>query len=159
MSRVQVFDESHAVKCQLAADVLRSSGNLRLQVTGWSMLPSVWPGDTLFIEPVSAHAVSQGDIVLFQRDRRLFAHRVVAQSGQCELITRGDAMPTTDAPVSEAELLGRVSRIERDGRSLQPHGQVRRQARVFGALIHRSRIAARVVFRMRDLRRAYRSSN
>ena len=73
----QVFDDAHAVKCELAGEVLRASGRVRLQVTGWSMLPSVWPGDTLVIESVASDAVSEGDIVLFSRERRLFAHRVV----------------------------------------------------------------------------------
>src|SRR5262249_37101837 len=42
--------EAHAIKCELAAEVLRFSGRLRLQVGGWSMLPSVFPGDTLLVE-------------------------------------------------------------------------------------------------------------
>ena len=41
------FDESHAIKCELASEVLNRSGSLRLKVMGWSMLPAVWPGDTL----------------------------------------------------------------------------------------------------------------
>ena len=41
--------ELEAVKCELAAEVLRSSGELRLRVTGSSMLPAVWPGDELTI--------------------------------------------------------------------------------------------------------------
>ncbi len=93
---------ANALKCELAGEVLRSSGTLRLRVTGWSMLPTVMPGDTLVIEHVSSDAVSEGDIVLFVRDRRFFVHRVVtkgvARCRNCDL-RRCDARPgSTRAP-------------------------------------------------------------
>src|SRR5437667_10972164 len=36
---------SHELKCDLAADVIRRFGTLRLRVNGFSMLLSIWPGD------------------------------------------------------------------------------------------------------------------
>ena len=36
-------------KHDLAAEVLRQFGEVRLKVTGASMLPSVWPGDVLTV--------------------------------------------------------------------------------------------------------------
>ena len=35
----------HELKCDLAADVIRRFGVLRLRVNGFSMLPTIWPGD------------------------------------------------------------------------------------------------------------------
>ena len=153
----QVFDDAHALKCELAGEVLRSSGTLRLQVTGWSMLPSVWPGDTLVVERVSSNAVSEGDIVLFGRDRRLFAHRVIAKSGQpgdSRVVTRGDAMPATDLPVSDDELLGRVSFILRDGRCIEPSRSLGFSERAVAALVRSSEIGARVVVGLHGMRQA-----
>ena len=49
-------DQGHALKCELAAESLRLSGRLRLRVTGWSMLPTICPGDTLIIERADARA-------------------------------------------------------------------------------------------------------
>ena len=66
------FDEVHSIKCEMAAEVLRTSGLLRLKVTGWSMLPTVRPGDTLIVERAGRSALVQGDIVLVSRNRRLF---------------------------------------------------------------------------------------
>ena len=40
------------LKCELAAEVLRSFGTLRFAATGWSMLPSVWPGETLVVDRI-----------------------------------------------------------------------------------------------------------
>jgi signal peptidase I len=142
-----VLDEAHAVKCELAVGVLLSSGTLRLQVTGWSMLPTVWPGDTLVIECASRSAVSAGDIVLFGRDRRLFAHRVIEKSPFADvgLVTRGDAMPSADAPVSSGELLGKVSFILRNGTRIEPRRSLRLPQRAVAALVRSSEMAARVV--------------
>jgi signal peptidase I len=144
----QPFDDAHALKCELAGEVLRSSGTLRLKVTGWSMLPSVWPGDTLVIEKADSSAVSAGDIVLFGRDRRLFVHRVIttgSYGAESQVVTRGDAMPAADSPVSRAELMGKISLILRNGRRIEPSKSLGFSERAVAALIQRSEFAARVV--------------
>ena len=143
-----VFDDVHALKCELAGKVLRSSGTLRLRVMGWSMLPVVRPGDTLVVESADTSAVAKGDIVLFGRDRRLFAHRVVSKrmkSGDSRVVTRGDAMPAPDPPLAHHELLGRVSFIVRNGRCIQPRRNLRFSERAVAAFVRSSEIAARVV--------------
>jgi signal peptidase I len=147
-SSPQVMGEAHALKCDLAGEVLRSSGTLRLQVMGWSMLPTVWPGDTLVVEKADSSVVREGDIVLFGRDRRLFAHRVVTKrshSGDSRLVTRGDAMPAADSPLAKDELLGKVSVIVRNGRCIAPSRSLRLSERAVAALVRSSEIAARVV--------------
>lgn len=150
------LNAAHALKCEMAGEVLRSSGRLRLQVTGWSMLPSIWPGDTLVIERVPSNAVLAGDIVLFGRDRRLFVHRVVNRSivtkGQdAEILTRGDAMPAPDPPVSESDLLGRVSFILRNGKRIEPSRRLRLSERALAAVLRRSTFIARIVVRIHSL--------
>lgn len=141
------------MKCELATEVLRSSGNLRLQVTGWSMLPTVWPGDTLLIERVSSSSISEGDIILFGRERRLFAHRVVAKDVQrySPMLTRGDAMKMPDPPVHEHEILGKVCCIVRNGKQIQPRTSVRLCDRAVAGLVRFSDVSARVVVGVHDL--------
>jgi len=154
--------DAHAVKCELAADVLCSSGSLRLQVMGWSMLPSVWPGDMLTVERAGSNAVSEGDIVLFGRDRRLFAHRVVAKRGQpgdFQIVTQGDAMPAPDSPVSEEELLGKVSFIQRNGRRTRPSRSLRFSERLVAGLVRSSELAARVVVEIHGMRQTSRTQD
>jgi signal peptidase I len=137
----------NALKCELADEILRSSGSLRLRVTGWSMLPTVMPGDTLLIERIDSDAVAEGDIVLYGRDRRFFVHRVVTkcQSQKAEFVTRGDAMPAPDPPVPESDLLGRVSFILRNGKCIEPRRTLRLPERAVAAVVQRSTFAARVV--------------
>jgi signal peptidase I len=140
--------ELHALKCELAGEVLRSSGRLHLRVMGWSMLPAIFPGDTLVIEPANSESVGKGDIVMFHRDRRLFVHRVSGKSGSAphlQVVTQGDGMPNPDPPVFSSQLLGRVSFIVRDGRGLEPAKIQGLPMRAVAALVRRSSSVARVV--------------
>lgn len=139
-----------ALKCELAADVLRSSGKLRLQVTGWSMLPSVLPGDTLMIERATREQVSGGDIVLFHREGRLFAHRVVAnvdgrQQNCRQIVTQGDAMASPDPAVTASELLGKINFIVRKGKLIEPGRRLDFSQRAVAMLVRHSSSAARLI--------------
>ncbi len=144
----------NAMKCELASEVLRSSGTLRLRVTGWSMLPTVMPGDTLVIDRIHSDEVSEGDIVLFGRDGRLFVHRVIdkGQPQTRRIVTKGDGMRAADPPVSGSDLLGRVSSIVRNGKCLEPKKTMSVPERAVAAIVQRSTFAARVVVGVHDMR-------
>jgi hypothetical protein len=138
----------------MATEILRSSGRLRLRVTGWSMLPSVWPGDILEIQRISGQEISARDIVLFTRDRRLFAHRVVSaiqHRGGITILTEGDGMPQPDPVFSESELLGKVCSITRNGRSFEPNARLGMAQRGMAALVRRSATAARIITSMHSM--------
>jgi hypothetical protein len=67
--------------------------------------------------------IRRGHVVLFVRDGRFFAHRVVGKIRQEDstlLVTRGDRLKENDPPVSPAELLGRVTGVIRGNRHLVP---------------------------------------
>lgn len=159
-SSASILGEANALKCELATEVLRSSGTLHLRVTGSSMLPTIMAGDTLAIQRSSQDAVSVGDIVLFGRDRRLFVHRVVAKSAPQHgtVVTRGDAMPVLDLPVSEADLLGRVTLILRNGNAVKPRRTLRFSERVIAFLARRSTSAVRLVVGIHCLLQSFRQS-
>ena len=138
-------DCAHSLKCDLAGEVLLSFGHLRLRVRGWSMLPAIWPGDILELERAQAADLSKGEIVLFRRDRRLFAHRVLRSSGSA-ILTRGDTLSGADPVVTEDELLGRVAAIVRDGKSFKPGETLSASQRALAGLVQSSDFAARVIF-------------
>lgn len=140
-----LFGERHAIACELASETLRSSGTLRLGVSGWSMLPTLWPGDTLVVQRAGSDEIAEGDIVLFARDRRFFVHRVIRKDRSALMVqTRGDALPRPDPPVSNRELLGRVVSVERNGEFLQPNRNFTMVDRSVTALVRHSNSAARV---------------
>jgi signal peptidase I len=150
-------EEAHALKHELAREVLRSAGTLRLRVTGLSMLPTLWPGDVLTIERTRSEEIREGDIVLFNTTRQFVAHRVVTKTGAREdltIHTQGDAVSRLDSPLSRGDLLGRVSFILRNGRSIEPRKTLRTSERAVATLLQRSKFAARVVVKMHGMRRA-----
>jgi signal peptidase I len=149
--------ETHALKCELASEVLRSSGQLCLQATGWSMLPTIWPGDVILIEPARASEICAGDIVVFNTSRQFVAHRVVATTrGRVgsTLHTQGDALPCQDAPLLCRDLMGKVSMILRNGRCIKPRKTLRTSERVVATALQHSEFAARVVIGLHGMRQA-----
>ncbi len=86
------------------------------------MLPAVWPGDVLVIERAQLAQLGAGDIVLFARDDRLFAHRLLQVCGDgtnLVLGSRGDALPHNDPPLPVSQVLGRVHAVLRNGRPVR----------------------------------------
>jgi len=137
-----------AAKCDLAIEVLRSFGELRFTESGWSMLPTVWPGDTLVFESVSYDQVHVGDIVLVGRDGRLCTNRLISKtkaSGTSYCITQGDAMPVADRPVPESELLGRVAGLIRAGKPVVVRAKLSMLQSLIAKAIRRSFTVARVL--------------
>jgi signal peptidase I len=135
---------------ELAAASLRLHGKLRLRVTGSSMLPTIWPQDILLVRRCQLEAAAEGDIVLFTRHRRLFAHRVTARRGAV-LVTQGDGIGQADAPVDASEFLGKVMRIVRRSGSTRPRSRLSLTGRAAAALFRRSRFAGRALTRARSI--------
>jgi hypothetical protein len=105
-------------KQDLAIGVLRATGKVRFAARGYSMLPTLWPGDLLTVATIPFEEVCPGDVVLYRRWERFFIHRVLrksrgAGSDRPSLVTRGDSMSGYDAAVLPEELLGTVISVER----------------------------------------------
>jgi signal peptidase len=105
---------------ELVADVARRFGEVRLRVTGTSMLPSVWPGDILTVRRRSVAELLPGQIVLCYRDQEFVAHRLVGKRGDW-IVTRGDSLACEDRRFRGEEVLGEVVSVVRDGRELTPY--------------------------------------
>jgi signal peptidase I len=138
----------------MAIEVLQSSGQLRLKVTGTSMLPTLWPGDLLTIESVHPQQISRGDIVLYERAGRMFIHRVVrvTAGGECSITTRGDSMPGDDLPVSLSEILGRVSEFQRGNQTTAISATMGLPQRLLGWLFCRSVLLCQLGLRYHAMR-------
>jgi signal peptidase I len=109
----------HAVAFDLAEEVVRKFGRVRLRITGTSMMPCMLPGDLVTVRRASINEISRGEVVLFKRPNGFGLHRVVAKpaaSSTFALLTRGDRLQYNDPVISSEALLGRVERIERNGR-------------------------------------------
>ena len=114
---------AESVKGELLAETIRLHGRGRLRVQGTSMLPGLWPGDLIEVERRSPAEIEGGAIILYARDQRLFAHRVLkkeAREDDCLLVARGDRLSRPDPPVRSEELLGEVIRVEHAGKAFVP---------------------------------------
>src|SRR4029077_5796693 len=63
--------------CSLAGEVVQAFGEVCLRVFGTSMVPSILPGDLIFVERVGLSEISPGEVVLFTHKGGLAVHRVV----------------------------------------------------------------------------------
>lgn len=104
---------------------LRANGSACFRVLGASMFPWIRSGDYVFVRRSSFAAAAVGEVILYERDQRLFVHRVIRRSAGSSLaqsapllVTKGDALDGKDLPVSESEFLGRVTRIHRGHRHI-----------------------------------------
>ena len=132
---------------ELALASLRASGRLRVRVAGSSMLPAIRPGDVISVRAGDPHDARPGEVVLFTREGRLFAHRVVRRSSGA-LVTRGDALADCDRPVQRDEFVGIVESVARGGRSFPARVRVSPLGRAASAVFRRSALAGRLFTRM-----------
>jgi signal peptidase I len=140
--------EQSGPRAQLITQVLGKFGSTRIRVYGSSMLPSIRPGDEIELQSAAFHEINIGKIVAFQRDGRLFVHRVTQRDSQ-KIIVRGDTLPCADAPVSESEFLGVVASVFRKGERVdQKNSLVQRAA---ARLFRRSRLCAAVFVKFASL--------
>jgi signal peptidase I len=105
--------------CDLVADVARASGRVQLKVTGASMVPALWPGDLLTVCRCDPSELRPDSMIVFRQKQRLIVHRLMYRIGD-RIVTRGDARPCLDEPVSAAEIIGRVEHVMRNGRLVHP---------------------------------------
>jgi Peptidase S24-like len=115
------------------AERIRANGSVCFRVFGGNMFPWIRGGDILFARRCDIEHARDGEVVLFERDDRLFVHRVLQRAiansqeiARSLLLTKGDALDGCDPPVSSAEFLGRVIRLHRKRRhiDLESFGQV-----------------------------------
>lgn len=113
-SRITFSDVNILVK-----EVLAEGSCLRVRGLGWSMYHLIRNGDSIVIEPKSIRELNIGDIILFQLPGRGYiAHRLIKKNGPTGLITKGDNLLCFDQPVSIDNVVGRVIRIERNGKRI-----------------------------------------
>jgi signal peptidase I len=106
----------------IARRLIQDGFQLRAPVAGGSMLPWIRAGDCLVVAPLPMKNPLPGELVLFERDGALVAHRVVRRSrihGNDCVVTRGDWMTVEDAPIMPEAVIGKVVAIDRRGRMIQ----------------------------------------
>lgn len=87
-----------------------------------SMKPLIKPGNNLVVKDWQAKKLIMGDIVLYQDQHTLYAHRLLYKrfrGKQITLITKGDYSRTIDPPFLSECFLGKVIAIEKTGQRIE----------------------------------------
>lgn len=109
---------SSAELTELLGATLARGAPFRFNARGSSMHPFIRNGDVITIAPLRNTHLRAGDVVAFKRfgTSRMVIHRIVGKKNGSFMI-QGDNVSGTDGVVPAAELLGRVTKVEREGRN------------------------------------------
>ena len=128
---------------ELSKVILESGHAIRFQARGWSMHPAIRNGDVLTVAPVGDAHIKAGDVVLYTTDdRQILVHRAIGkgqEGGRTVFLIRGDACLGVSERIPRERILGRVAKIERNGRIRQIDTTVCRMIGLFLALISSTR--------------------
>jgi ATP-binding cassette subfamily B protein len=99
-------------------DLLESNQDVAVEVGGYSMYPSLKPGDLIKIRRFKKDQLEIGDIIVFNKGNKWIAHRirkVFFDNGKKFFITKGDSCVKEDLPVNELNVIAKVVEFSRKG--------------------------------------------
>ena len=114
-NRADVLSLSGPALTAITRAVLGKGVPFRFRARGASMRPFIRDGDVITVTPLSGNLPRYGDVAAFIRPgtRQLVIHRVVGKSNGSFLI-KGDNSFRDDGFIPLANILGRVTKVERD---------------------------------------------
>jgi hypothetical protein len=122
LSDENVLTLSTAAVTELMSAVLEKGGLFGFRAHGTSMVPFLRDRDTLTIAPLANQPPRLGDVVAFsfptEKGARLVVHRVVGRQGIC-LAVQGDGNGCTRETISPENILGRLVKVEREGKCVR----------------------------------------
>lgn len=114
--REELFLSSQHLE-KLMRGVLGKGSCFRFQGKGFSMSPFIKDGDVLTIASLQGAPPCFGDVVVFTHPNtgKLIIHRIIGKRAGYYL-TKGDNAPEGDGLIARATILGRVTKVERNGK-------------------------------------------
>lgn len=103
----------------LLCAVMKKGRPFRFKARGSSMRPLIRNRDVLTVSPLLSGSISPGDVVaiLIPDDGRLLVHRVIALD-KGKVVVRGDSNHYMEGSFGLKDVVGKVTRVERAGRSV-----------------------------------------
>lgn len=91
---------------------------IRVIVHGVSMYPFLKAGDVVFVKPEPFHKLKSGDIIVFEKDSGLIAHRLLktmpGEDSNMRFLCKGDAARQPDPLIMPEEYKGKVYKFSRN---------------------------------------------
>ena len=102
---------------ELLQSVIRKGFPFRFKAGGFSMSPFIKDGDIVTVSPPGEVPPRIGDVVIFIHpvNGSIVVHRLVAKSGNAYRV-KGDNSPGMTTLLPRENVLGRLDRLERNGR-------------------------------------------
>lgn len=104
---------------ELIKSTLEKNASLRFKVTGFSMIPFIRDCDIVTISSLSGNRLSFGKPVAFIRPdtKKLVIHRIVGLNNG-SFIIKGDTANEPDGFIPKENILGCVTKVERNNRTV-----------------------------------------
>lgn len=111
---------------KLLDETLKDGGEFSFIAAGQSMAPLILPGSRLFIKFCSRNKIKIGDIVFFKQGDDFLTHRLIYKSKRLWL-TKAETAPLPDKSIKPSQVLGKVTKIERNGKVSPPKALIKIQ--------------------------------
>ena len=140
---------------KLMRDVLAKGALFHFRAKGWSMTPFIKNGDAITIAPLIEEKPGIGKVVAFIQplSGNLVVHRVIGRQGNAFLIQGDNASGQADGLVQPQDILGCVTRVERNGRRVFLGLGLER---FLLAILSRNGLLNALLYRLRSLKNACR---
>jgi signal peptidase I len=104
---------------ELLRAVLGKGAPVRFRAKGFSMSPFIRNEDVVTLSPLQDASPGRGDVIAFvlHGSDKLCVHRVVGKKDDV-YTTKGDNSSEADESVTKENILGLVTRVERDGKEV-----------------------------------------
>ncbi|ADQ79266.1 ABC transporter related protein [Paludibacter propionicigenes WB4] len=99
-----------------AETLLDENHQLSFRMSGNSMYPALKAGDIGFVQKCDEKDLNKGDIIVFNQNGRLVAHRLIGMFTRDDIqfiIAKGDKNSYTDNPITIESLIGKVYSFQR----------------------------------------------
>jgi signal peptidase I len=108
---------SAPVIMELIEAVHEKGAPFRFQANGYSMTPAIRNGDIITVSPLASLSLKRGDVVAFRHPERpqMLVHRVL-HAKALKYFIKGDNCPEADGWVPAKNILGLITRVERQGK-------------------------------------------
>jgi signal peptidase I len=109
---------SAPVIMELIEAVHEKGASFRFQARGHSMTPAIRDGDIITVSPLKDILPRRGDVLAFRHPGlpQMLVHRVLHTMARKYFI-KGDNCPEADGWIPAENILGLISKVERQGRS------------------------------------------
>lgn len=103
---------------ELIEAVHEKGASFRFQAKGYSMTPAIRNGDVITVSPLKDIMPRRGDVLAFRHPERpqMLVHRVLHTMAR-KFFIKGDNCPEADGWIPAENILGLISKVERQGRA------------------------------------------